>query len=37
MPGANPDPEDSDWVVIDERRKRYPDEVAAVLLGEDMR
>ena len=37
MPGANPDPEDPDLVLIDGRRKRYPDEVAAVLLGEDMR
>jgi ankyrin repeat protein len=37
MPGAKLDPEDPAWVLIDGRRKRYPEEVAAVLLGEDTR
>jgi ankyrin repeat protein len=33
MPGAMPDPEDPDWVLIDGRRKRFSDEVSDVLLG----
>ena len=32
MPGATPDPEDPDRVVIDGRRKRFSDEVSEVLL-----
>jgi hypothetical protein len=32
MPAAKPDPEDPDRVLIDGRRKRYSDDVAAVLL-----
>jgi hypothetical protein len=33
MPGAKPDPEDLEWVLIDGRRKRFSDEVSEVLLG----
>jgi hypothetical protein len=34
MPGAKPDPDDPEWVLIDGRRKRYSEEVSEVLLGE---
>ena len=33
MPGAKPDLEDPEWVLIDGRRKRFSDEVSDVLLG----
>ena len=33
MPGAKPDGEDPEWVLIDGRRKRYSDEVSEVLLA----
>jgi hypothetical protein len=33
MPGATPDTQDPDWLVIGGRRKRFSDEVSAVLLG----
>ena len=33
MPGAKPDPDDPEWVLIDGRRKRFSDEVTEVLLG----
>jgi ankyrin repeat protein len=33
MPGATPDPQDPDWVVIGGRRKRFSGEVGDVLLG----
>jgi ankyrin repeat protein len=33
MPGAKPDPDDPELVVIDGRRMRFSDEVSAVLLG----
>jgi hypothetical protein len=36
MPGAKPDPEDPALVLIEGRRKRYSDEVAAVLVGNSM-
>jgi hypothetical protein len=32
MPGAQPDPEDPEWVLFDGRRKRFSDEVTDVLL-----
>ena len=35
LPRATPDPDDPDWVLIDGRRKRFSDEVAAVLLIDD--
>jgi ankyrin repeat protein len=33
MPGATPDPQDPDWVVVGGRRKRFSDEVTDVLLS----
>jgi Ankyrin repeats (3 copies) len=33
MPGAKPDPEVPEWVLIDGRRKQFSDEVTEVLLG----
>jgi ankyrin repeat protein len=33
MPGAIPDPEDPQWVLLDGRRKRFSDEVSEVLLA----
>jgi len=33
MPGANPDPDDPEWVLIDGRSKHFSDEVTEVLLG----
>jgi ankyrin repeat protein len=32
MPGATPDPDDPEWVLIGGRRKRFSDEVSEVLL-----
>jgi hypothetical protein len=32
MPGAQPDPEEPEWVLFDGRRKRFSDEVTEVLL-----
>jgi hypothetical protein len=33
MPGAKPDGEDSEWVLIAGRRKRFSNEVSEILLG----
>jgi Ankyrin repeats (3 copies) len=35
LPCAAPDPDDPDWVLINGRRKRFSDEVKAVLLADD--
>jgi hypothetical protein len=33
MPGAIPDPDDPQWVLLDGRRKRFSDEVSEILLA----